>query len=126
MGSNTEMIAVEFGRKTFGYGGIESEPESLVDGGEETIRRPAVFEEKKLHARAITAFTKDIARAKNFGDGTHDGDDLVGLYEGVKANGEVRLRREAAGDAEGKAEFVSCDLRLVTRRGSSGGMRRRG
>ena len=75
LGSNTEMIAVEFRRKTFGYGGIESEPESLVDGGEKTIRRPAVLEEKKLHARAIPAFAKDIAGAKNFGDGTHDGDD---------------------------------------------------
>lgn len=97
-----------------------------MDGGEETIRCPAVFEEKKLHARAITAVSKDIAGTKNLGDGTHDGDDLAGLYEGVKANGKVWLRGETPGDAEGKAEFVSCDLRLVPREGRGCGMRRGG
>ena len=51
-----------------------------------------------------------MAFAEDFGDGADYGDDLVLTDEGVQADGQVRFGGEAAGYAEGEAEFVSRDL----------------
>jgi len=61
-----------------------------------------MLEEKIFHAGAFAALAKNVAIAKDFGNGADDGNDLVWLDEGVEANGEVRLGGEAAGYAEGE------------------------
>jgi hypothetical protein len=66
-----------------------------------------MLEKKIFHASALAALAKNVAGTENLGDGTHDGDNLLWLDEGVEANGEMRLRGEAASDADGKAELVS-------------------
>ena len=116
MGNDAEMIAMDFGGEKFGFSRIEGETETSVDSGEKGLRCPSVFEEEKLHARAFAALAKDFTGAKDFGDGADDRDNLVRLHERVERYGEVRLRGKTAGDAEGKAEFVSC--------GGRGGIRK--
>jgi hypothetical protein len=66
-----------------------------------------MLEKKIFHASALAALAKHVAGTENLGDGTHDRDNLLWLDEGVEANGEMRLRGEAASDADGKAELVS-------------------
>jgi hypothetical protein len=58
--------------------------------------------------------TEDSGFTEKLSDGADDGDDLMGEDEGVEAMGEVRLRGEAAGDAEGEAEFVIREAWVVT------------
>ncbi len=95
-----------------GLGGIEREAETSVDGGEESFGRPAMFEKEEFHAGTFAALAEDIAFAEDFGDGADDRDDLMRKDEGVEADGEMRLRGEAAGNAEGKAEFVICECAI--------------
>jgi len=77
------MIAVDLSGKIFGFGGIQSEGETGLDGGEEGVGGPAVFEEEIFEASAFAALAEDLAFAEEFGDGADYGDDLVLMDEGV-------------------------------------------
>jgi hypothetical protein len=103
---DAEMIAVDVRGKEFGFGGIEFVTEAEFHGGEEGLGGPAVFEEKELEARLFAGLPEDFAVAEDFGDRANDGDDLVREDEGVEAEGEVGMGREAAADTQGKAKFV--------------------
>jgi hypothetical protein len=98
--NDAEVIAMDVGGERFGFGGIESETETLMDGGEKSFGRPVMLEEEIFQTSAVAALAKNVAGAEDFGYGPDDGNDLVRLDEGVEANREVRLRGEAAGDAD--------------------------
>lgn len=101
--NDAEMIAMNVGRDRFGFGRIESEAETLVNGSEEGFGRPVMFEEKIFHAGAFAALAKNVARAEDFGDGADDGNNLVRLDECVEADSEMRLSGKAAGYADAEA-----------------------
>ena len=104
---DAEMVAMDARREAFGFGGIESEPEFFVQSGEEGVGGPIVFQEQEFEASFLAGLAKDLGLAKDFGDSADDPDDLLRLDEGIQTKGEMRLRREAAADANGKAKFVS-------------------
>ncbi len=83
LGLHTEMIAMDVLREDFGLGGVEFVAETLFDSGEERVGGPAMFEEKIFEASAFAGLAEDGAFAEEFGDGADDGDDLVGMDEGV-------------------------------------------
>ena len=64
LGLHAEMIAMDLGREIFGFGGIESERETGLDGGEEGVGGPAVFEEEIFEAGAFAALAEDLAFAE--------------------------------------------------------------
>ena len=101
---HAEMIAMDLRGKIFRLGGIERVTEAFLDGGEEGIGSPAVFEEKVFEAGALPALAEDFAGTEDFGDGADNRNDLVLTDEGVEADGEMRLGGKAASYAEGEAE----------------------
>ncbi len=106
LGDDAEMIAMNVGGDSFRLGGIESKAEMLVNGSEEGVGRPVMFEEKIFHAGAVAALAKNVAGAEDFSDGADDGNNLVRLDESIEADGEMRLRGEAAGYPDTEAKFV--------------------
>lgn len=66
-----------------------------------------MLQEKEFQAGFFAGLAKNFAFAEDFGDGAGDGEDLFPADEGVESNGEVGFGGEAAGDAEGEAEFGS-------------------
>ena len=102
---DAEMVAMNLRRRLDGFGGIERKIETGLQGGEEGVGGPAVFEEKEFEAGLFTGLAEGFTFAEEFGDGADDGDDLIPRNESVDGDGEVRMRREAAADAEGEAEF---------------------
>ena len=103
---DTEMIAVGARRELFGFGGIEGEAEFGVQSGKKGFSSPVVFEKQEFEASFFSGLAKDFGFAENFGDGADDADHLVRTDEYVEAEGEMRLRGEAAADAEGEAHFL--------------------
>jgi len=83
LGLHAEMIAMDLGGKIFRLGRIESEGETGLDGGEERVGGPGVFEEEIFEASAFAALAEDFAGAEEFGDGADYGDDLVFTDESV-------------------------------------------
>ncbi len=109
LGNDAEMIAMDVRGGLLRFGGIESKPETSLDGSEERFGGPAVFEEEEFHAGTFAALAEDFAFAEDFGDGADDGDDLMRQDEGVEADGKVRLRGKAAGYADAETHFVTRD-----------------
>jgi hypothetical protein len=109
LGNDAEMIAMNVRRESFWFSGIEDETETLTDRGEERFGSPVMLEEKIFHAGTLAAVAKNLTGAEDFANGPDDGDDLMWLDESVEANGEVWLCGEAAGYADGKAEFATRD-----------------
>ena len=82
-----------------------------------------MFEEEIFQAGAFAGLAEDGAFAEEFGDGADYGDDLMGMDEGVEADGEVRFGGEAACYAEGEAGFggrVTSDRRPATGKSERG------
>src|SRR5271169_3312530 len=80
---DAEVIAVDLRGRSFRLGGIEREIETGLQGGEEGVRGPAVFEEEEFEASFFSRVAEKFAFAEEIGDGANDGDDLVPLDEGV-------------------------------------------
>lgn len=76
-----------------------------MEDGEERVSCPVVFEEQIFHACFFTGVAKHVGIPEKGSDGTDDGNDLVPVNEGVERDGEMRLRGEAAGDADRKTDF---------------------
>ena len=102
---DAEMISMNARGELLGHGGIKRIAETGFDGREEGVGGPVVFEEEEFETGFVAGLAQDVGFAEDFGDGADDGDDLVREDEGVEAEGEMRLRGEAAADAEGEAEF---------------------
>jgi len=83
LGLHAEMIAMDLGGEIFGFGGIEGEGETGLDGGEEGVGGPAVLEEEIFQASAFAALAENLAFAEDFGDGADNGDDLILMDESV-------------------------------------------
>jgi hypothetical protein len=102
---DTEMVSMNARGELFRRGGGKRIAETGFDGGEEGVSGPVVFEEEELEAGFVAGLAEDFGFTEDFSDSPDDGDDLVRKDEGVEAESEVRLRGEAAADAEGEAEF---------------------
>ena len=104
--SHAEMVAMNLCWWYFGFGGIESEAEAFVKCCEEGVGCPAVLKEKEFETGFFARLAQNVRRAEQLGDRAYHRDDLMPLDEGVEADSEVRLSREAAAYAKGETDFV--------------------
>ena len=102
---DAEMIAVDLRGRLEGFGGSERKIEAGLQGGEERVGGPAVFEEEEFEAGLFAGLAEDFTFAEKFGDGADDGDDAIPGDERVEWDGEVGMCGEATAHAKGEAEF---------------------
>src|SRR5208283_5051131 len=111
LGNDAQMIAVNLGRRLEGFGGIKRVPDPRFEGGEEGVGGPAVFEKKVFEAGFVAGLAEEVALAEEFGNGADYGDGLIPTDESVEGNGEMGLRGEATGHADGEADLVGTVVR---------------
>ena len=102
---DAEMVAVDLRGRLDGFGGSERKIEAGLQGGEEGVGGPAMFEEEEFEASLFAGLAEDFAFAEEFSDGADDRDNLIPRDESVDGDGEMGMRGQAAADAKGEAEF---------------------
>ena len=96
---NADVVAIDIVGHLLVDRGIELESDDRFKFREERIRGPAFLEEEIFQAGAVATFAESLLLAEDFGNAVHDGDRLIGTDKGVQLDGEMRLIREAAADA---------------------------
>jgi hypothetical protein len=90
---NADVVAIHIvGRMLFG-GGIETEPEALMQLVEKLLSCPSVTQEEELQASALAMLAENFGIAEKFGNALNNWHDLTLLNKCVEARTKIRFRR---------------------------------
>ncbi len=105
---NTDVVAIDVGRRIFVFGRIELEADAIFEFGEETIRSVIRALRNRYFRRACLRFCRKlVAGAKDLGYAARYCQHLFGPDERIQSHSKMRLGGKAAADANRESGFSS-------------------